>query len=489
MNTASAPASMAFRAGAGFGWNLAGGLVRALSSLAINTLLARRLGPEPFGQVALAMVVIGLGGLLVDAGLTVGLIQKAELEELDIRSAFTTQLAVGLALAAGLATLAPWGAALLAQESVTPVLRVLSALLLIQACGQTGTALLRRAGDFRRVQQLQIGSYLAAYLGVGLPLALQGAGVWSLVAAQLAQATLYSAAVWLATRHSLRLWVGRRSMAGFGLTIVSSNLLAWAVSALPSLLIGRFQGVLLLGYFTRAFFLVNMPASVLAASLQTTSLTVYSRLQRHPRLTARTCLGLSALCLLLTVLPFAAAAAMPRTIIEALFGPAWLPMAGLFTPLALAMPLECIAALSGPLLIARGKPDLELRVQAATATSTLLVVGALSIWSTIAAVTWGVFVAVYGARGALAVAAMLRETEIPAERWLRGAAAPAVLGLVCFAVVRILEQFLIEQGLAPWFRLAMLGSMPVAVVGLRIVLGQPRTTGRSWAAKVMAAYV
>ena len=88
--------------------------------------------------------------------------------------------------------------------------------------------------------------------------------MWSLVAAQLAQAALYSMGVWLATRHSLRPFTGRRGMSEFGLTIAASNVAAWAVGALPSLLIGRFQGVLMLGYFSRAFFLVNMPASVLA---------------------------------------------------------------------------------------------------------------------------------------------------------------------------------------------------------------------------------
>lgn len=476
--------------GAAFGWNMAGGVVRALSGLVINTILARMLGPEPFGQVALATVLIGLGSLLVDSGLSVSLIRKPELDELDIRSAFTTQIAMGLALAAGLALLAPWAGAMLAQESLTPVLRALAALLAIQAFGQTGTALLRRAGDFQRVQQMQIGSYLAAYLGVGIPLALWGGGVWSLVAAQLAQAALYSMGVWLATRHSLRPFTGRRGMSEFGLTIAASNVAAWAVGALPSLLIGRFQGVLMLGYFSRAFFLVNMPASVLAVSLQMTSLTVYARLQRHTRLTARICLGMTTLCLMATVPPFFSVAAMPATIVEALFGKQWLPMANLVTPLALAMPLECVAALSGPLLIARGKPGLELRLQALTALSALVLVGGLSLWATTAAAAWGVLVAVYLLRSSLAIAAMLRETGSAFSRWARAVAWPLLFGAGCFAAVTLLEPYLTELGMGPWRRLVLLGSMAGVVVGPLVLLARPRGAGgRAWAAKVMAAYV
>jgi PST family polysaccharide transporter len=470
---------------------MAGGVVRALSGLAINMMLARLLGPEAFGQVALATVAVGLGSLLVDAGLSVSLIQKADLDELDIRSVFTTQMALGLVLAPGLALLAPWGAAMLGQESVAPILRVLSVLLVIQAFGQTGTALLRREGNFQRMQQLQIGSYLAAYLGVGVPLALRDGGVWSLVAAQVIQAALYSGGAWLATRHSLRLFAGRRGMTKFGLTLVVSNLVAWAVGALPSLLIGRFQGVVMLGYFSRSFFLVSMPASVLATSLQTTSLTVYSRIQRHARLTKRVCLGMTAFCLLATVPSYFLVAAMPGTIVEALFGEAWLPMAGLLTPLALAMPLECMAALSGPLLIARGRPGLELRLQAATAASTLIVVGGLSMWTTTTAVAWGVLAAVYLMRASLALRAMLRETEIPFSRWARAAGGPLLLGLGCFAAGKTLEPYLTGQGVAPWMRLTLMGSLAAGAVGLRVLLGGGGKTshGRGWMARRMAAYV
>ena len=493
MKTIATPGQMAARASAGFGWNMAGGVARALAGLGINTLLARLLGPEPFGQLALAMVVVGLGNLLVEAGMGVGLIQKVDVDELDIRYVFTTQMGIGLVMAAGMAVLAPWGATLLGQAAVAPVLRALSALLLIQAFGQTGTALLRRAGDFQRVQQLQISSYLVGYLGVGIPMALGGGGVWSLVAAQVAQASLYSVGAWVVTRHSVRFYWGggRRGLAEFGATIAASNVVAWAVSALPTLLIGRFQGVEMLGYFSRAFFLVNMPASVLAASLQTTSLTLYSRLQRHSRLTARTCLGLMALCQLATVPAFLTAAAMPRTIVEALFGERWLAMAGLLTPLALAMPLECLAALSGPLLIARGRPGLEFRVQAATALSTLAVVGGLAMWANTAAAAWGVFGAVYLVRALLALTAMLRVTAIPFARWARTAGVPLVLGLGCFAAVTMLERYWVSVGMGAWLRLVLLGSVAGGAVAVRVLLGgvlPGAAHSRSWAARMVAAH-
>ena len=92
-------AVLAQRSAAGFGWNVAGGAARAGLGLAVNGVMARLLGPEPFGQVAVVMAGISLGNLLVECGLGTGLIQKAEVEESDARAAFTLQMTAGLGLA------------------------------------------------------------------------------------------------------------------------------------------------------------------------------------------------------------------------------------------------------------------------------------------------------------------------------------------------------------------------------------------------------
>jgi O-antigen/teichoic acid export membrane protein len=141
--------SLASRATKAFHWNVAGTLARAAAGLMINALLAHLLGPEPFGRLALAMVVISFGNLLIESGMGAGLIQEPEIEELDIRYVFTAQMAFGLALTGVVALFAPRAAAALGQPEVGPVLRVLSSMLAIQAFGQTGLALLQRNLDFK----------------------------------------------------------------------------------------------------------------------------------------------------------------------------------------------------------------------------------------------------------------------------------------------------------------------------------------------------
>ena len=79
----------------GFSWNVAGNLTRSVAGFAINIALARLLGPEPFGVVALAMLVIGVGNLVIESGLGSALIQKQEIGREDVAFVFTLERRLG----------------------------------------------------------------------------------------------------------------------------------------------------------------------------------------------------------------------------------------------------------------------------------------------------------------------------------------------------------------------------------------------------------
>jgi len=271
------------------------------------------------------------------------------------------------------------------------------------------------------------------------------------------------------------------------------------------MLIGRFQGIAQLGYYSRAFSLVAAPSSVLSASLQNTSLSLYSRLQKHDRLTARTFLGLTSLCQVLAVPCFFAVAAMPQTIVEVLFGRRWIAAAGVLTPLALAMPLDCLAALASPLLIAKGRAGLEFRVQAISVLSTLAIVGFLSVRASMPSVAWGVLFGVYFIRMAAATEAAIHLAGVTWSRWGRTVAGSTILGAICFVCVSLLEGRLEARHVAPPNRLLLLsaltGTVSVAALylspnrilrreAIQLVIGGvlPRPSRvHSWALRLAAA--
>jgi PST family polysaccharide transporter len=75
-----------------FGWNLAGSMARYGTGFLINIVFARILGPEPFGLIAMAMIIISISNLIIDSGLNAGIVQKKELTDKNIRLVFTIQI-------------------------------------------------------------------------------------------------------------------------------------------------------------------------------------------------------------------------------------------------------------------------------------------------------------------------------------------------------------------------------------------------------------
>lgn len=411
---ATAQVSLTRTTGLALRWNYLGVFIRMLLGFGINILLTRLLGPKPFGELAVAMIVFGLGNLLSNVGVTSALIQKEEIQDGDIRFCFTCQMAMGALMALLLMVSAPAWAVFFHEPGVTRILRIFSLLFVFQAFGTTAIALLSRIQDARTVQGISIISYSISYLGIGLPLALAGAGIWSLVLAQLSQALIGSILAYVRVRHSIVPLLHTRytNLLTFGFRVLGANICNWGISNLDNTVVGRVAGPIPLGLYSRAFSLAAMPAEGIIFSLLQILLPGLSRVQTDK--TKLRQIYASALGLVFMILApmFAAMAAVPNVVILGLYGEKWAGAIGLFRPLALAIPINAIMALSGPLLAARGKPEREFYMQ-------LVTVGAAAA-SYIVAVRWSVLalswvvLAIYLLRFVLLTRAANREID---GRW------------------------------------------------------------------------
>jgi PST family polysaccharide transporter len=373
----------------GFSWNVVGSALRALLSFVLNVFLARLLGPTPFGLIALASVVTGLAGMLLDWGLSSALIQKPELEDHDVRYVFAFQMAAGLGMTLLVAALAPVLARLFAEPALTGVLRALSPVLLVQAFGQVSTALLIRHMNFRRLQEAQLISYLVGYVGLGLPLALRGFGVRSLVAAQLGQTLVNTLILFLSAPHSLAMTLrDPGELPRFGRRVLGANIASWLVPNLQSAIVGWRFGATDLGYYGRSYSLSLTPVGILVTSAQGVLFPAISQVGRGSRASRLFSLFLSALCVLL-IPGYVLVAVGAREIILLLYGSAWLPAAPLLTPLALAMLAFSLSELGGPVLTGLGLPQVQLHVEWAVAGMALVILFMASRLSLVAA-AWAV---------------------------------------------------------------------------------------------------
>jgi O-antigen/teichoic acid export membrane protein len=348
----------------GFGWNLSGSAVRYGAGFLINVILARLLGPKPFGIVAIATIVISIGNLIVDSGLNASLVQKNELEQNDIKFVFTIQLVLGVSIYLMIALFAPLIARLFGEPEIIPILRVLSLMIVLQAAAQTSIGLLKRKLMFRQIQQAVLVSYLVGYLLLGLPLAYAGKGVWSLVIAQLAQSLIYLITVYSSEKHSIAFsFRDENKLTRFGINILGANIANWIIASLDSMVLGKFFGSGVLGLYNRSMTLAFTPVNIVVSSSQTVIFSASSKAQGSLSKVRSAFLGVFS-AFMIILFPFSITLSLlAEPVISVIYGSNWINAIPFLHVLALALPFSALMAICGPTLAGLGKPEIEFHLQ------------------------------------------------------------------------------------------------------------------------------
>jgi len=439
-------------------WSYIGTFVQAFSQILIGILLARLLGPEPYGIVALAWLVIGLGNLFADFGFGAALIQRKEITDRDIRYVFALQTGLGLFLTLSMVLVAPALAYFFETPNLEKIFRAMGLIFFIQALGQTSASLLRRHLDFRSLQVNNVLSYLLAFLGLGIPLAYAGFGVWSLVLAQITQRILITILNYAKIRHPVlpcRRYRSSRGFYTFGGKVILTNCSNWIISNMESLFIGKIFGTPILGLYNRVYFLVMTPLNNTVTVLQHVLFPSFARAQDDSQQLTKGYLAAFAIVSLFTFPTFITIAFIPQTVIEGLYGPKWLRAIPLLLPLALAVPFQALMSLSGPMLLGKGRVEKELKVQSAVAFLYLIILLVLTRIS-ILAVVWGVL-AIYFLRFVLMTAMALGLLKVTWRILVKLFYGPLILSFALTSSIVILDWILKRYGFTAPLRLAIEG--------------------------------
>jgi lipopolysaccharide exporter len=448
-------------------WNYLGFLTRSAVSFGAGIMLARLLGPKPFGQVAAAMLVFSLANLFADAGFSAALVQAVELTQGQIRFAFTSQVMIAGAMTATAMLTARYVALAFHDIAIQPVLVAIAPLFLLQSLGQTSAGLLRRKLDFRAIQIAQVSSYLSGYLLVGVPAAYFGAGVWSLVAAQLCQTSLFSVQVYARVRHPVVpcFTLSGARLLWFGTKTTANNIVNWGIGNLASVVAGHAFGSISLGLYSRAFNIASVPADGITSTCQQVLFASSSRASHKLSAIRRVYLAAVGAMSLLMFPVFWTLAACADTVVTGLYGARWSAAVPLFRPLAIAMTLHALMALAGPILAATDHVEREVRAQALSLVAAVAVF-AIAGRHSVVALAWGVVV-VYAFRFGATTLPVLRLLDLRWRDVARVTRGGVLAGVVTSGAVLTAESVLLQCGVKPlytMFMLALVGAAALCVL-------------------------
>ena len=294
-----------------------------LGTLAV---LARFVSPEQFGLVAAAQVVVGLADLVADLGLGPSLIQKKSLDDDQISTATTVNVSLGLGLSCLGILFAQELASFSGSELAAPFVQVLSLSFLARALGVTARAQVLRALRFKAATLVEFAAFFVGQVCVAVSLAVAGWGAWSIALGLLAQASVSTGLFLAASPRALRFGLSRSALAdlaGNGAGITLAKVANYAALKGDYLIIGRALGMDALGYYNRAYKLLEMPAKLFSKMSNKVVFPSMARVQgQSERLGNAYLRGVSTLATggLLTSVSFFVLA---PELIGVFFGPAW----------------------------------------------------------------------------------------------------------------------------------------------------------------------
>jgi lipopolysaccharide exporter len=358
------------------------------SALLATAILTRLITPGDFGLVALAGVFMTFLDML--QGLGVGnalvIVKEEEVEE-KAETAFAVSSIVGLALCLITAAIGPAAVTLFHQPRLDAIMPALGLTFLIYGLGSTHYALATKRMDFRSRTAAELADALVRG-GVGVVLALAGAGVWSLVIGYSAGNLAMTLVLWRLVPWRPRWRPQRRhlrSMLSFGGASTAVGIMAAFLAEFDNLVVGRVLGVTQLGYYsiaTKLPFLFIISLAMVAGEVLFPAFATLDRVQLGPafltslRYTAMVTLPLTAILVTL---------AEPITL--AVFGPKWGPAVAASQVLCIWALMSPIAMVCGNAFKSRGRADIVLWIAIPQAVA--VVVGSLLlVRQGIVAVSW-----------------------------------------------------------------------------------------------------
>jgi len=331
-----------------------------------SIVLARILGPEPFGVYGYAQAIIAITIVIPSFGLGAAYLNRAaETEDRDalaVHFTLTTLFSIawaGLLLAA---------ARLVSTSSAAWVLSIMVGAALLAQTVKSAQVRLMRLVTFRRVALVDLTIALTTTTAAVF-LAFRGMGIWSLLSIDLVAAIVLVAGYYLVKpvwrpRLSLSKPIARYYV-NYGRRVVMAQLLGLSNERLDAVWTGRYLGDASLGLYGRAYALATYPVRVVTTPLGGVASSIYAELKgdrsRLSRafflfnwLTIRVSFFLAGLLLLIA----------PDLVIL-LLGVQWLPMLGAFRVLVVYMMFAPVRYSIMDVFPVIGKPEILVRIQLA----------------------------------------------------------------------------------------------------------------------------
>lgn len=426
-------------------WNYLGVIARVFIQLVAQIVLARLVGPAEFGYYTFVFMAVGIFYLLAELGLSSALVQSKTLSDSDISSAWSRLLISSTVASTILITFADSIAATFGLPEAGAYLQLAAIPLVFQLLSSIALALLRKNLDFKRIQFAQVTGMAIGQLGVGLILAWLFHSAWAILTGWIVQLLIAWTIMYWKVQHTLAPSFSRQqhSLAIFGLSAWAANIANWLIENLHMVFAAKLFSASTLGLYSVSSNLVRYPTNHLVSTLQSVIFPASAAAQGDLQAIKSGYLATVSLITLITFPAFLSISALSEQLVLLLYGSSWHAAAELIKPLALAMPLHAITAVSGPILWGIGQVKRESVLQWITLlffSFLIMLTGTI----TPLMLAW-IVLATYTLRAMLIAVYVAFALKISLKQMITTLRGPVLLGLLAYPIGFIYQKYLIDQ--------------------------------------------
>lgn len=331
----------------------------------VGIVLARVLTPKEFGLIAMVTIFIALSETFINSGFAQALIRKTDCTEKDYSTVFFFNLLAGTFFFIVLLLTAPLISDFFKEPILKPMVRVLALGLIISSLTIIQRTTLIKRIDFKLQTKISIIASVVSGI-IGVVLAIEGFGVWSLVYKTISQQAINSCLLWIWNKWRPQWTFSKASfkeLFGFGSKLLASSIIDTAYRNIYYLIIGKYFSTTELGFFKKAQEFQDFPTQSLNTIMSRVTYPVLAEIQQD---TVKLKLGYKKMIkstMLISMLLMVGIAAVARPLIIVLIKEQWEPsiiFLQLFTFIGMLYPLQ---SLNLNMLQVQGRSDLFLKLE------------------------------------------------------------------------------------------------------------------------------
>jgi lipopolysaccharide exporter len=268
----------------GVQWTSVSTIINVGTQFVQVAILARLLSPTDFGLVGMVMIIVGFAQMFSDMGISAAIIHYQDIKPNVLSTLYWLNIVCGVVIWAVLILITPLVVTFFHEPELKNLFVISSLNFLIIPIGQQFQTLLEKELKFNRIAKIEIASVIVSR-SIAIVLALLNYGVYSLVWGRILTTFLRSILLVLdgVKIHRPRFHFSYnediKKILSFGLYKMAQLTLNYFGSRFDQILIGKFLGATILGYYSIAFELVLQPLKHINPVINRVLFPVYARLQ------------------------------------------------------------------------------------------------------------------------------------------------------------------------------------------------------------------